>query len=637
MKDGFIKVAAATPAIRVADCVYNTSKITDLIRKAIAEGVRLLVLPELCVTGYTCSDLFFQKALVDSARESAEKIVSCVPEDLVVVFGCPVEFRGKLFNCAIVASDRRILGIVPKVNIPNYQEYYECRWFSPALSQPQNITFAGCDTLFFNKVVFQCRQMPLFRLSVEICEDIWVPNPPSVSHVVNGATLIANLSASDEFTGKAAYRTSLISGQSARLVCAYIYADAGEGESTQDLVFVGHNMICEDGDILAQHRESEDRLLVTEIDLQRIDHERKVRNTFACADDPSYIYVPFDMECAPTSLTRVYERHPFVPEKEGLLYSRCNNIIRLQALALKRRLQHTNSKTAVIGLSGGLDSTLALLVTVKAFEMLSKSRRDIIAVTMPCFGTTSRTRSNAQKLAECYGCTLRTIDIHDAVYGHLKDIGHDPSVRNVVYENAQARERTQILMDIANGANGLVIGTGDLSELALGWATYNGDHMSSYGVNAGVPKTLVRALVSVVAQNSPAELKAILDDIVDTPVSPDLLPADNEGRITQSTENIVGPYELHDFFLYHILRWGCSPSKVRRLARHAFEGEYSSEEIEKWLRIFYRRFFTQQFKRSCLPDGPKVGSVSLSPRGDLRMPSDASMAIWMDDLEEDQQ
>lgn len=634
MKDGFIKVAAATPAIRVADCVYNTSKILDLIDKAVDEKVKLLVLPELCVTGYTCQDLFFQQALIESSRECAGRIVASVPKDIVVIFGCPVEFRGKLFNCACVATDGRILGLVPKVNIPNYQEFYECRWFTPALSQPQRLVFAGYETILFNKLIFACNQIPLFRLSVEICEDIWVPNPPSVSHVVNGATVIANLSASDEFAGKATYRASLIGGQSARLICSYIYADAGEGESTSDLVFVGHDMICENGDFLAQTREYEDKLLISEIDVMKIDHERKLRNTFGCADDPTYIYIPFDLEPERTVLTRKFEKLPFVPEKDSQLYSRCNNIIRLQALALKRRLVHTNAKTAVIGLSGGLDSTLALLVTAKAFEMLGKSRRDIVTITMPCFGTTVRTKTNAQRLAESYGCTLKVIDIKAAVEQHFEDIGYDRNARNVVFENAQARERTQILMDTANAMNGLVIGTGDLSELALGWATYNGDHMSSYAVNAGVPKTLVKALVSVIADNSPEALGEILRDILNTPVSPELLPADAAGQSPQSTESIVGPYELHDFFLYNILRWGHSPSKIFRMACNAFEDTYAPETIEKWLRVFYRRFFTQQFKRSCMPDGPKVGSVALSPRGDLRMPSDACMAIWMDDLED---
>lgn len=634
MKDGFIKVAAATPSIRVADCVYNTSKIMDLVEKAQKEQVRLLVLPELCVTGYTCADLFFQQALIESARECAGKIVASTPDDMVVIFGCPVEFRGKLFNCACVANGGKILGLVPKVNIPNYQEFYECRWFTPALSQPQKIVFAGYETILFNKLIFACNQIPLFRLSVEICEDIWVPNPPSVSHVVNGATVIANLSASDEFAGKASYRSSLICGQSARLICCYIYADAGEGESTTDLVFVGNNMVCEDGEFLAQHRESENKLLISDIDVKKIDHERKQRNTFGCADDPTYIYVPFDMKVETTKLTRNFAKLPFVPEKDSMLLSRCKDVIKLQALALKRRLAHTNSRTAVIGLSGGLDSTLALIVTLKSFELLAKDSKDIIAVTMPCFGTTSRTRSNAEKLALYYGCTLRVIDISAAVEQHFIDIGHDLRVHNVVYENSQARERTQILMDISNAEGGLVIGTGDLSELALGWATYNGDHMSSYAVNAGVPKTLVKAIVSVIADNSPDELATILHDIVDTPVSPELLPTSSSGQMTQSTESIVGPYELHDFFLYNILRWGHAPSKIFRMACHAFEDSYSPEVIEKWLRIFYRRFFTQQFKRSCLPDGPKVGSVALSPRGDLRMPSDACMAIWMDDLED---
>lgn len=633
MKDGFVKVAAATPSIRVADCVYNTNKILALMDEAIAQGVKLLVLPELTVTGYTCEDLFFQQALISSSRECAGKIIAATPKNLVVVFGCPVEFRGKLFNCAVVATDGKILGLVPKVNIPNYQEFYEGRWFASALSQPQKVVFAGYETLLFNKQIFACRQMPLFRLSVEICEDIWVPNPPSVSHVVNGATVIANLSASDEFAGKAKYRENLICGQSGRLICSYIYADAGEGESTTDLVYVGHNMICEDGECLAQHQESEDKLLISEIDIQRIDHERKMRNTFACADDPSYIYVPFDMDVEDTKITRTISSSPFVPEKDSKLHNRCLSIIRLQALGLKRRIQHVNAKTAVLGLSGGLDSTLALLVTIKAFEMLNRDFKDIVCVTMPCFGTTSRTKSNAEKLAEAFGTTLRIVDIKASVEQHFADIGHDKTNTNVVFENAQARERTQILMDIANQTNGLVIGTGDLSELALGWATYNGDHMSNYGVNASVPKTLVRALVTVCSQSYGGEIGKTLVDIVDTPISPELLPPTDDDQITQGTEDLVGPYELHDFFLYYILRWGFAPSKVYRMANYVFEGQYSQEVIKKWLKTFYRRFFSQQFKRSCLPDGPKVGSVSLSPRGDLKMPSDACMSIWMSDLE----
>ena len=628
MRHGFIKVAAATPSIKVADCAYNADRILSLVKEAHEEGVHLLVLPELCITGYTCGDLFFQQALIESARECAIKVASRVPRNMVVVFGAPVELRGKLHNCAIVASAGKVLGIVPKINIPNYQEFYEQRWFTPALPNEESVEF-GDDVVYMGgKLIFTCNQIPYFRLACEVCEDLWVPNPPSVNHAINGATVIANMSASDEVTGKSAYRYNLVQGQSARLVCGYVYADAGEGESTTDLVFVGNNMVCEDGLCLASHSMKPDALLVTELDLQRLEHERRIRNTFVTTNDKQYRYIGFDIELGETSLTRVVDSHPFIPSNDGEANRRYEEVLTLQALALKQRLTHTGCRSAVIGISGGLDSTLALIATVKAFDMMGLDRGNITCITMPCFGTTAKTRSNAVILSERYGCTVMTIDITAAVLQHFADIGQDPEVYDVTYENSQARERTQVLMDVANKNGGMVIGTGDLSELALGWATYNGDHMSMYAVNASVPKTLVRKLVEYTARTTDDSiLSDTLKAILDTPISPELIPG------SQITEDFVGPYELHDFFIYNVLRWGSSPSKVYRLAKHAFAGEYSDETILKWLKVFYRRFFSQQFKRSCMPDGPKVGTVTLSPRGDWRMPSDACVRTWQEELE----
>lgn len=628
MRHGFIKVAAATPSIKVADCAYNADRILSLVKEAHEEGVHLLVLPELCITGYTCGDLFFQQALIESARECAIKVASRVPRNMVVVFGAPVELRGKLHNCAIVACAGKVLGIVPKINIPNYQEFYEQRWFTPALPNEESVEF-GDDVVYMGgKLIFTCNQIPYFRLACEVCEDLWVPNPPSVNHAINGATVIANMSASDEVTGKSAYRFNLVQGQSARLVCGYVYADAGEGESTTDLVFVGNNMVCEDGLCLASHSMKPDALLVTELDLQRLEHERRIRNTFVTTNDKQYRYIGFDIELGETSLTRVVDSHPFIPSNDGEANRRYEEVLTLQALALKQRLTHTGCRSAVIGISGGLDSTLALIATVKAFDMMGLDRGNITCITMPCFGTTAKTRSNAVILSERYGCTVMTIDITAAVLQHFADIGQDPEVYDVTYENSQARERTQVLMDVANKNGGMVIGTGDLSELALGWATYNGDHMSMYAVNASVPKTLVRKLVEYTARTpDDSILSDTLKAILDTPISPELIPG------SQITEDFVGPYELHDFFIYNVLRWGSSPSKVYRLAKHAFAGEYSDETILKWLKVFYRRFFSQQFKRSCMPDGPKVGTVTLSPRGDWRMPSDACVRTWQEELE----
>lgn len=629
MTHGFIKVATATPSVKVADCKHNADRILSLVRRAHEEGVHLLVLPELCVTGYTCQDLFLQQALLESAQENAIDVASKVPRNMVVVFGAPVELRGKLHNCAIVASAGKVLGIVPKINIPNYLEYYEQRWFSPALPNEEIVEFGDQKVVMGGKLIFTCNQMPYFRLACEVCEDLWVPNPPSVNHAINGATVIANVSASDEFVGKASYRYNLIEGQSARLICAYVYADAGEGESTTDLVFSGNNQICEDGKTLASCSNETDELLITEIDLEHLEHDRRTRNTFVTTNDKEYRYIGFDIEPGETSLSRKVEAMPFVPEDGKERSTRSEEILNLQSMGLKQRLKHIGARTAVIGISGGLDSTLALLVTVRAFDALGLDRKGIVCVTMPCFGTTERTKTNAMSMVERLGCTLEIVDIKKAVTQHFEDIGQDPDLYDTTYENSQARERTQVLMDIANKLNGIVVGTGDLSELALGWATYNGDHMSMYGVNAGVPKTLVRHLVGHVAKTTDdRELSEILLSVMATPISPELVPG------KQETEDLVGPYELHDFFIYNVIRWGSSPSKVLRLARHAFAGRYDEQTIVKWLRTFYRRFFSQQFKRSCLPDGPKIGSVSLSPRGDWRMPSDACVKVWQTELEE---
>ena len=628
MTHGFIKVGSATPSIKVADCRYNADKILSLVRRAHEEGVHLLVLPELCITGYTCQDLFLQQALLESAQENAIKVASKVPRNMVVVFGAPVELRGKLHNCAIVASAGKVLGIVPKINIPNYLEYYEQRWFSPALPNEEIVEFGDQSVVMGGKLIFTCNQLPYFRLACEVCEDLWVPNPPSVNHAINGATVIANVSASDEFVGKAAYRYNLIESQSARLICAYVYADAGEGESTTDLVFSGNNQICEDGKTLASTKMETDELLITEIDLEHLEHDRRLRNTFVTTNDKEYRYIGFDIEPGETAISRKVESMPFVPEDGKQRNARSEEILNLQCMGLKQRLRHIGCRTALIGISGGLDSTLALLVTVRAFDSLGLDRKGLVCVTMPCFGTTERTKTNAMSMVERLGCTLEIVDIKKAVMQHFDDIGQDPEQYDVTYENSQARERTQILMDIANKMNGIVVGTGDLSELALGWATYNGDHMSMYGVNAGVPKTLVRHLVGYVAKTTDdPELSEIFLSVMATPISPELVPG------KQETEDLVGPYELHDFFLYHVIRWGSSPSKVLRLAHQAFGDRYDMQTIVKWLRTFYRRFFTQQFKRSCLPDGPKIGSVSLSPRGDWRMPSDACVKVWQTELE----
>lgn len=698
MKDGFIKVAAGTPDVQVADCEFNAAEIIKMVREMEAEGARVMVFPELCITAYTCGDLFWQENLLEEAKVQLMRIAEETADvDAIIFVGLPLEYKGKLYNVAAGLNHGEILGFVPKTYLPNYNEFYEARYFTSGedvdgtvtirrseyglhhdeemtdedvefgleaevevleeedsfeeleeideepdyIDEDETEEFDEVDVPISSNILFICQEMPKLKIAAEICEDLWVPNPPSVGHAYHGANLIVNLSASDEVVGKDSYRKSLVSAQSARLLCGYIYATAGEGESTQDVVYGGHNLIAENGTILAESRRFVNGALYADLDIHRLDNERR-RMTTCCfvpdlapeGQDVFYNEVYFNAGRGVTPLTRKFDSRPFVPGIKEEREHRCDEILNIQAMGLKKRLAHIHCQNAVIGLSGGLDSTLALLVTVRAFDMLGMPREKITAVTMPCFGTTDRTYNNACQLSECLGATLKEVNIREAVNLHFRDIGHDPEVHDVTYENGQARERTQILMDIANQSGGIVIGTGDLSELALGWATYNGDHMSMYAVNASVPKTLVRHLVRYYADTcEDAKLSEILLDILDTPVSPELLPP-KDGVISQKTEDLVGPYELHDFFLYYMLRWTFPPKKIFRLAQNAFAGEYDDETILKWLKTFYRRFFMQQFKRSCLPDGPKVGSVAVSPRGDLRMPSDACAKLWLKQIEE---
>lgn len=634
MRQGFIKVAALTPKVTVADTQANRKEICRLMDEAEAKGAKILVFPELCITGYTCGDLFYQQVLLREAKKELLAIAKYTQrKDYLAFVGLPLEYNGKLYNVAAAVTQGKVLGLVPKTHIPNYNEFYERRHFAPGMKQPVPVALDE-DTVvpMGTRVLFQCRQMPELKIGAEICEDVWAPNPPGVEHALAGATLLVNLSASDETTGKDMYRKSLVTGQSGRLICGYVYCSAGDGESTQDVVYSGHNLIAENGTLLAESRRFCNESIYTELDMVRLNEERRRMSTFMTSDE-SYINVEFSLKEEKTELTRFVDPAPFVPENKADREKRCEEIFMIQAMGLKKRLEHTHAATAVVGISGGLDSTLALLVMVKAFDLIGKDHKDIVAVTMPGFGTTDRTYDNAVSLIKSLGATFREVSIVDSVRVHFKDIGQDEAVHDVTYENGQARERTQILMDIANKSGGMVIGTGDMSELALGWATYNGDHMSMYGVNASVPKTLVRHLVCYYADTCADEtLQKVLYDVLDTPVSPELLPPE-DGKISQKTEDIVGPYELHDFFLYYILRFGCTPKKIYRLANYAFAGTYDTETIQKWLKTFYRRFFSQQFKRSCLPDGPKVGTVAVSPRGDLRMPSDASARIWMEELE----
>ena len=636
MRHGFIKVAAATPDIRVADVDYNKGQIIKQMDEAAEAGAKIIVFPELCITGYTCSDLFLQDILLSSAKKALVEIAEHTKNlDALVFVGVPIAVGGELYNVAAALNHGNILGFTTKSFLPNYGEFYEMRQFRPGPKKAEKILFGGKEIPFGPQLLFVENQMANLIVSAEICEDVWSPVPPSIEAAREGATVIVNCSASDETIGKASYREALISGQSARLISGYIYANAGEGESTTDLVFGGHNLIAENGTILAEAKRFSNGIIYTEFDVQKIANERRKNTTFTETQEHVLPRIPFGLEQTETILTRTFPSRPFVPRDDQERAKRCEEILTIQAMGLKKRLAHTHAKSAVVGISGGLDSTLALLVTAKAFDALGLERSGITAVTMPCFGTTDRTYQNACKMSLKVGATLREVRIGDAVMQHFKDIGHDPQDHSVTYENSQARERTQVLMDIANQTGGLVIGTGDMSELALGWATYNGDHMSMYGVNASVPKTLVRHLVHYFADAcEDSSLKEVLYDVLDTPVSPELLPP-KDGEIAQKTEDLVGPYELHDFFLYYFLRMGYEPGKIYRIAKLSFAGEYDDETIYKWLCTFCWRFFSQQFKRSCLPDGPKVGTVALSPRGDWRMPSDACVALWIQNLEKE--
>lgn len=634
MRDGFVKVAACTPDLRVADCLYNTARICKEIKEALDQNAKIIVFPELSITGYTCGDLFWQEALLKEAKHQLIHILARTKgNDALVFVGLPWEKGDKLYNVAAVISDGRLFGLVPKRHLPNYSEFYEARYFTQGNAQVEWVKFEGRPVPFGTNLLFDCEFPKGLCVAAELCEDLWAPNPPSTAHALAGANVIVNLSASDEVTGKKSYRKSLIEGQSARLLCGYIYANAGAGESTQDLVFGAHNLIAENGYTLAESKRFENGVIYTELDIDRLRADRRRMTTFGPCSAEGYEHVRVAMEEEDTQLTRKFDPAPFVPSDDAMRAERCEEIFMIQALGLKKRLQHTGSKNVVVGISGGLDSTLALLVMAKAYDMLGRERSQMTAVTMPGFGTTDRTYNNACELTRRLGAELLEVPIRDAVLQHFKDIGHDPEVHDVTYENSQARERTQILMDIANKKGGLVVGTGDMSELALGWATYNGDHMSMYGVNCSVPKTLVRHLVRYYADTCGDEaIRSILYDVLDTPVSPELLPP-KDGEISQKTEDLVGPYELHDFFLYYLLRFGYTPRKIYRVAQLAFAGAYDNETILKWLKKFYWRFFTQQFKRSCVPDGPKVGSVGLSPRGDLRMPSDACINVWKEELD----
>ncbi len=639
MNYGFVKIASAIPSVRVADCQFNIEQIESMVVQAEGRGVEIICFPELSITSYTCQDLFQQQLIIDEAEMALIHLMNFSRSlDIISIVGLPVAYNGCLLNCAAVVQHGKILGIVPKSYLPNYKEFYEKRWFASLKDlQPGSILICGQQVPVVQRQLFRT---PTCTFGVEICEDVWAPVPPSSSLALHGADIIFNLSADDEGVGKHSYLKSLLAQQSARLICGYVFSGCGYGESTQDVVFAGKGFVYENGSLLAEAKRHScsPQLLESEIDVERLRAERRMNTTFAsCATQ----YKSEQILCVDTemvtprdiTLSRTIAPRPFVPEGKDL-GERCEEIFGIQTAGLAKRMQHTGAKTAVVGISGGLDSTLALLVCVRTFDMLGMDRKNIVGITMPGFGTTDRTYTNAMNLMQQLGVTIREISIKEACIQHFKDLEHDINQHDVTYENGQARERTQILMDAANQSNGLVIGTGDLSELALGWATYNGDHMSMYGVNASVPKTLVRHLVSWVANELPDEAtRTTLLDIVDTPISPELIPADEDGNITQKTEDLVGPYDLHDFFLYYLLRWGFRPSKIFFLARQAFNGVYADNVIKKWLTTFCRRFFAQQFKRSCLPDGPKVGSCSLSPRGDWRMPSDAASTLWLKECE----
>ncbi len=636
MRDGFIRTAALSPALRVADCQYNAQQIVQCMKQAAEKDAQLCVFPELCITGYTCGDLFFQTTLQKEAAKALFFIASQTTGlGLVAVVGLPVVHGGKLYDCAAVIFEGKVLGIVPKYYLPDYDELYEKRYFEPAPDENGFVILEGNSIPFGSKLLFECDECANFCLGVEIGEDLWAQIPPSSTMTMAGATVIANPSASSETVGKADYRRALVISQSARLLCGYVYADAGRDESTTDLVFAGHNMVAENGAMLCEAKPFVDGSAISEFDLDRLAAERRHITTFQqfSPEAMGFQVIPFRLPAHPLHLSRVISSTPFIPDGVQERIQRCEELFAIQTAGLAKRLRHIGSKTAVVGISGGLDSCLALLVAVQAMDQLDRPRTDVVAVTMPCFGTTDRTKNNAQTLCENLGVSFQTVDIGPAVKQHFIDIGHADDVYDVTYENAQARERTQVLMDIANQTGGLVVGTGDLSELALGWATYNGDHMSNYSVNGSIPKTMVRHLVKYYADTCGDEkLAMVLYDVLATPVSPELLPA-NAGEIAQKTEDLVGPYELHDFFMYYILGHGFAPKKIYHLAQYAFSGVYDDATILKWLKTFYRRFFTQQFKRSCLPDGPMAGPLSVSPRGGLMMPSDASYRIWMDEVE----
>lgn len=653
MKDGFIRVAAAGIKIKTADPAYNAEIVIQKMFECAEHGAKVIVFPELALSGYTCGDLFLQEKLLGSCREALIQVVEASRQvDAIVFVGFPFAYQGKLYNAAAAVSGGKLLGIVPKTNLPNYNEFSELRYFAKGMEKVIHVIVNGCSVPFGTNLLFTTEEGLV--IGCEICEDLWAAISPGTFHALNGANLLVNLSASNEVVGKREYRRQLVSSASAKLLCGYVYACAGEGESTQDVVFGGHHLIAENGTILKESKSFAGETIYEELDIHRILSERRRNTSFIMDESKEYCRIPFALRRENTQISRKFAKMPFVPEDDATRGQRCEEIFAIQANGLKKRLEHTGCKNAVVGVSGGLDSTLALLVTVRAFDLLGLDHGNIWAVTMPCFGTTDRTYDNSCLLAKTLGCTLQEVDIKKAVTQHFEDIGQSMDNHDVTYENAQARERTQVLMDIANQCGGMVVGTGDLSELVLGWATYNGDHMSMYGVNGSIPKTLVRHLVRYYADNccvsttgsvsaddaafeneevkDAKALKNALEDVLDTPVSPELLPP-VDGVIAQKTEDLVGPYELHDFFLYYMLRFGFTPSKIYRIARLTFKEEYDEETILKWLKTFYRRFFSQQFKRSCLPDGPKVGSVGVSPRGDLRMPSDASAAIWLEELE----
>ena len=637
---GFVRCAAAVPKMKVADCVYNVKEIIAMIETASNKDVDLLVFPELCITGYTCSDLFLQTSLLTAAEKGLEAIAEETKDkDTVVVVGLPVNIGNSLYNCSVAVYKGCILGAVPKIFIPNYSEYYEKRWFRSGRGINGNIVLCGQSIPIGTNLIFAAEGIENFTFGIEVCEDLWANIPPSCSLTLSGALIIANTSASNELASKNEHRRSLVSNQSSRCICGYIYSSSGVGESTQDMVFSGHSIICEKGSVLNEGKlfSLESEMIISDIDTELLANDRRKNMSYGDEYSPAPEIVSFPMyEKNKNNLERHINPYPFIPHGNNMAEHRCENIFNIQVSGLARRLQHTKASSLVIGISGGLDSTLALLAAVRACDYLGIDRKTVLGVTMPGFGTTDRTYNNAVSLMKTLGIRIREIPIAEAALLHFKNIGHDPDVHDITYENTQARERTQILMDLANKENGLVVGTGDLSELALGWATYNGDHMSMYGVNSGVPKTLVKVLVSWIADSSflGCDVSSILKDILDTPVSPELLPPDVNDNINQKTEEIVGPYELHDFFIYYAVRYGFSPKKIYYLALNAFDGIYDGNTILKWLKNFYKRFFTQQFKRSCLPDGPKVGSISLSPRGDWRMPSDAVNTVWLNELED---